>query len=211
MALPPPSPYDPAATAILLVDPYNDFLSEGDKLWPMAKPIAEEVRLLDHLRAIVAAARAVRIRIFFVPHHRWELGDYESWKHPTHTQIASMKRQTFAKDTWGGTFHDDFQVQPGDVVIKEHWAQSGFANTDLDQQLKQHGIERIVVVGMLANTCIESTGRFGIELGYHVTLVRDATAAFSREAMYAAHELNGPTFAHAILSTDELIASFARA
>ena len=101
-------------------------------------------------------------------------------------------------------------MQPGDVVIKEHWAQSGFANTDLDQQLKQHGIERIVVIGMLANTCIESTGRFGMELGYHVTLVKDATAAFSREAMQAAHELNGPTFAHAILATDELIATFTR-
>jgi nicotinamidase-related amidase len=45
------------------------------------------------------------------------------------------------------------------------------------------------------------------ELGYHVTLVRDATAAFKPEMMHAAHELNGPTFAHAILTRDELIAS----
>jgi nicotinamidase-related amidase len=201
--------YDPEVTALLLVDPYNDFLSESGKLWPMAKAVAEEVHLLDHLRAIVTAARRANIPIFFVPHHRWEPGDYEHWKHPTPTQIASGQRQTFAKDTWGGTFHDDFQVQPGDTVIKEHWAQSGFANTDLDQQLKQHGIERIVVIGMLANTCIESTSRFGMELGYHVTLVRDATAAFSHEAMHAAHEINGPTFAHTILTTDELLAAFA--
>ena len=41
----------------------------------------------------------------------------------------------------------------------------------------------------------------------HVTLVKDATAAFSREAMTVAHEINGPTFAHAILTTDELIAA----
>jgi nicotinamidase-related amidase len=38
-----------------------------------------------------------------------------------------------------------------------------------------------------------------------VTLVRDATAAFSAEAMHAAHELNGPTFAHAIVTTAELL------
>ena len=43
--------YDPKITAVLLVDPYNDFLSEGGKLWPRAKPIAEEVDLLDNLRA----------------------------------------------------------------------------------------------------------------------------------------------------------------
>jgi nicotinamidase-related amidase len=33
-----------------------------------------------------------------------------------------------------------------------------------------------------------------MELGYHVTLVTDATAAFSEEAMHAAHVINGPTF-----------------
>ena len=44
-----------------------------------------------------------------------------------------------------------------------------------------------------------------------VTLVKDATAAFTEEMMYAAHELNGPTFAHAILTTSELVAALPRA
>ena len=39
-----------------------------------------------------------------------------------------------------------------------------------------------------------------MELGYHVTLVKDATAAFEPEGMHAAHEVNGPRFAHAILT-----------
>ena len=46
-----------------------------------------------------------------------------------------------------------------------------------------------------------------MELGYHVTLVRDATAAFKTEMMHAAHELNGPTFAHEILTTADVITS----
>ena len=29
--------YDKATTALLFVDPYNDFLSEGGKLWPRVK------------------------------------------------------------------------------------------------------------------------------------------------------------------------------
>ena len=65
----------------------------------------------------------------------------------------------------------------------------------------------MIIVGLLANTCIEATARYAVELGYHVTLVRDATAAVKPEMMQAAHELNGPTFAHAIVTTDELIAS----
>jgi len=91
------------------------------------------------------------------------------------------------------------------VMIKEHWSASGFANTDLDMQLKQHGIEKLIVVGMLANTCIETTAKFAVELGYHVTLIKDATAAFSPDAMKAAHEINGPTYAHAIVTTAELL------
>ena len=46
-----------------------------------------------------------------------------------------------------------------------------------------------------------------MELGYHVTLVRDATAAFTKAMMHAAHELNGPTFAHLILTTAQLVAA----
>jgi nicotinamidase-related amidase len=59
---------------------------------------------------------------------------------------------------------------------------------------------------MIANTCIEVTGRFAMEFGFHVTLVKDATDASSPEAMHAAHAINGPTYAHAILTTAELVA-----
>jgi nicotinamidase-related amidase len=197
--------YDPSTTAILLIDPYNDFLAEGGKLWPRVKAIAGEVQLLKHLREIVSTARTAAFTIIFVPHHRWQPGDYVSFDHPSPYQLGSAKAQVFAKDSWGGTFHDDFQPQAGDIVALEHWGSSGFAGTDLDLHLKQHGIRRIILIGMIANTCIESTGRFGMELGYHVTLVTDATAAFSPEAMHAAHAINGPTFAHAIVTTDELI------
>jgi uncharacterized protein len=99
--------------------------------------------------------------------------------HVNPSQRLVQQLQPFAKDTWGGEWHPDFVPQPGDIVIKEHWAQSGFANTDLDFQLKQHGVTRVFAVGLLANTYIESTGRFAMELG--------------------------PTSAHAILTTSELL------
>src|SRR6185369_16126573 len=125
---------------------------------------------------------------------------------PNPSQRLLQQLQPFAKGTWGAEWHPDLAPLPGDIMISEHWAQSGFANTDLDFQLKQHGVTHVIAVGLIANTCIEATGRFAMELGYHVTLVRDATAAFSHDHMHAAHELNGPTFAHAILSAAELLA-----
>jgi Isochorismatase family len=53
-------------------------------------------------------------------------------------------------------------------------------------QLKQRGIQKIIFVSMIANTCVEVTARLGLELGYHVTLIKDATAACSDEGMNAA-------------------------
>jgi nicotinamidase-related amidase len=192
-------------TALLIVDPYNDFMSEGGKLYERTKKTAEAVGFYNNMRKLIPAVRAAHIKVFIVPHHRWRKGDYKGWKHMNPSQIRANRDQDFAAGTWGGEFHPEFGPREGDVIIHEHWGQSGFANTDLDSQLKQLGIEKIVLVGMIANTCVESTARLGMELGYHVTIIKDATAAFSHEGMYAAHEVNGPQFAHAILTTKELL------
>ena len=169
--------------------------------------MAEAVNLLTHLRALVEAARRAGTAVFYVPHRRWREGDFDGWRHPGPWQSLTDRETIFAEGMWGADWHPEFAPQPGDVVIREHWGQNGFANSDLDLQLKQRRIARIIVAGMMANTCVEATARCGAELGYHVTLVRDATAAFSFEAMHAAHEINGPTFAHAILTTDAVIAA----
>ena len=192
-------------TAILIIDPYNDFLSEGGKLNGPASPIMESVGTLRHMREVVAAARAAEMQVIYVPHHRATPADLQSWAHPTPYQLAASEAQAFAVATWGGEWHPEFVPRPRDIIVREHWGSSGFANTDLDFQLKQHRLDHVVLIGMIANTCLESTGKFGVELGYHVTLVRDATAAFSSEAMRVAHEINGPTYAHAILQTTELL------
>ena len=199
--------YPPNRTGLLVVDPYNDLLSEGGKLWPRAKAVAEAVNLLSHLRALLGAARRAGIVVVYVPHRRWREGDYDGWRHPGPWQTLTDREIIFGEGTWGGDWHPELAPQPGDAVVQEHWGQNGFANTDLDLQLKQRSIEKIILAGMTANTCIEATGRCAAELGYHVTLVSDATAAFSLEAMHSAHQINGPTFAHAILSTDALLAA----
>jgi ureidoacrylate peracid hydrolase len=68
----------------------------------------------------------------------------------------------------------------------EHRCSSGFANADLDLQLKKHGIHQLIVIGLIAHTCIEATVRYAVELGYEVTVVKDATADYSDEEMHAA-------------------------
>jgi nicotinamidase-related amidase len=92
-------------------------------------------------------------------------------------------------------------------VAQEHWCSSGFANTDLDLLLKRHGIHRLIIIGLIAHTCVEATVRFAAELGYEVTVVRDATADYSDEHMHAALDVNLPNYASAIVGTDEVVDS----
>lgn len=199
------SGYPASRTALLFVDPYNDVLSEGGKLWPLVREVARSVALHAHLLEICTAVREAGLPVFIVPHHRAEPDDFRGWEHATPHQHAAARAQPFARGSWGGQWHPDFAPQPGDIVVQEHWGASGFANTDLDFLLKQHRISHLILVGMIANICIETTGRYASELGYHVTLVRDATAAMSHAAMHAAHDINAPTFAHRVLSTEELL------
>jgi ureidoacrylate peracid hydrolase len=61
------------------------------------------------------------------------------------------------------------------------------------------------MMGLIAHTCLEATVRFGAELGYEVTVVRDATASYSNEQMHAALEINIPNYATALVSADEAV------
>ncbi|MEM6110041.1 isochorismatase family cysteine hydrolase [Mycobacterium sp. 050272] len=159
------------------------------------------------MREILDAARAAEIRVFYALHRRYRPGDYETWKYITPIQRAAWSRKTFEYGTWGGQLHPDFEPRPGDVVAQEHWCSSGFANTDLDLLLKKHGIHKLIVVGLIAHTCVEATVRFAAELGYDVTMVKDATASYSDVEMRAALEVNIPNYASAILTTDEVLAT----
>jgi ureidoacrylate peracid hydrolase len=116
-------------------------------------------------------------------------------------------RKSFEYGTWGGEIRPGFEPKAGDIVAMEHWCSSGFANTDLDLQLKKHGIHQLIVIGLIAHTCIEATVRFAAELGYEVTVVKDATADYSDEEMHAALDINIPNHASAIVSTTEVVDS----
>jgi nicotinamidase-related amidase len=199
--------YDRATTALLVVDPYNDFISEGGKIWPRIKAVAEANGCVPHMLEILNAARKAKLRVFYAMHRRYRPGDYETWQYIAPIQRAAWSHKSFEYGSWGGEFRAEFAPAPGEIVVGEHWCSSGFANTDLDLQLKRHDINKLIVVGLIAHTCIEATVRFAAELGYDVTVVKDATADYSDEMMHAALDINLPNYANAIVTTDEIVAS----
>ena len=199
--------YNKEITGLLLIDPYNDFISPGGKIWDRIRAVAEANQCVQHMIQVLNAARQANIRIFYALHRRYRPGDYESWKYIAPIQKAAWSSKAFGFGTWGGEIRAEFEPQPGEIVALEHWCSSGFANTDLDLQLKKHGIHQLIVTGLIAHTCVEATVRYGAELGYEVTMVRDATADYSDKEMHAALEINIPNYAVAIVTTNEIVDS----
>ena len=196
---------DKEITALLVIDPYNDFISEGGKIWGRIQAVAEANRCVPHMLQVLNATRQAGFPVFYALHHRYRQGDYEKWQYIAPIQKAAWSRKTFEYGTWGGEIRSEFEPQPGDIVAQEHWCSSGFANTDLDLLLKQHGIHKLIIIGLIAHTCVEATVRFAAELGYEVTMIRDATADYSDKEMHAALDVNLPSYASAIVTTDEVV------
>jgi ureidoacrylate peracid hydrolase len=114
-------------TALLVIDPYNDFISEGDKIWHRIKNVAEANNCVPHMLQVVTAARKAGIRVFYALHHRYRPGDYETWKYIAPIQKAGWKSKAFEDGMWGGEVRAEFAPQPSDIVAQEHWCSSGFA------------------------------------------------------------------------------------
>ena len=197
--------YDSESTALLVIDPYNDFISDGGKLWPRIRAVAEANQCVQHMLEVLHAARKAGLRVFYALHRRYRPGDYASWKYIAPIQKSAWSSKVFEYGTWGGDIRREFEPQPGDVLASEHWCSSGFANTDLDLLLKRHGVQRIIVVGLIAHTCVEATVRFAAELGYEVVMVKDATADYSDEHMRAALVINLPNYASAIVTASQAV------
>jgi ureidoacrylate peracid hydrolase len=202
--------YNKEITALLVIEPYNDFISEGGKIWDRIKAVAEANHCVANMLHVLNAARQAKLRVFYAMHRRYRPGDYENWKYIAPIQRAAWTHKSFEYGTWGGEFRSEFQPEPGEIVVAEHWCSSGFANTDLDLQLKRYGIHQLIVMGLIAHTCIEATVRFAAELGYEVTVIRDATADYTGEMMHAALEINLPNYANAIVTTTEIVDAISR-
>jgi ureidoacrylate peracid hydrolase len=156
---------DKEITALLIIDPYNDFISEWGKLWDRIKNVAEANNCVPNLANVMNASRKAGLRIVYALHHRYRPGDYETWKYIAPIQKAAWRSKVFENGTWGGEIRGEFAPQPGDIVAQEHWCSSGFANTDLDLQLKKHGIHQLIVIGLIAHTCVGQRCALPLSLG----------------------------------------------
>jgi nicotinamidase-related amidase len=96
--------YTAHRTALLVVDPYNDFMTEGGKLFNAIKETADASGTFGNLRKILPKVRSANIQVFILPHHRSHPHDFDNWQHINMFQKAGLPTKAFEVGTWGGEF-----------------------------------------------------------------------------------------------------------
>lgn len=198
--------YPTDVSALILVDVLNDFLAEDGKLAPQIGPMIEKLNLKANLQRLLDGARRAGVKIFFAPHGVDEHSfDDVPYVHPRFQ--FGLDNKVFWIGSYGADFFPPLKPQGGEVILQHHRMFDSFHGTDLHDQLRAHGIEKVIFAGLTSQTCIEGTGRHALEAGYHVTFLVDGVAEFTEKAHRAAVEISYPTFGHEAISIDEFLQS----
>ena len=194
---------DLSKTAIFITDPQNDFISEGGAAWGLVGEQVVADKVVEHQVQLREAAKEVGIRVFYSPHTYTEM-DYANW-----TSLNAIDRMMFSIDmfhegTWGHEFHPDMIPDNNTVVMNPHKGLSNFWTGDAALQLRQYGVQTIILAGMSANLCVESHLRDAIENGFDVIVIADATAGAGPHSKKAAL-INYEFIAHEVTTTEDII------
>ena len=197
----------PEQTVLLVIDPVNDFLSEGGADWDMARNTVEKHDVVGHLKQAIEGSRQRGIQVVFAP-MAYTAEDYENEELQRRSGINRMmfEKKMFLAGSWGADFHPQLQPADDDVVLLPHKGVDVF-ETDLAVHLERFGTTHLVISGMTANLCCESTGRHAMEHGYDVTFLLDAIGADSLAAYEASIRLNYPLIGNAVLEVTEFLAA----
>ncbi len=81
----------------------------------------------------------------------------------------------FIPDTDGAKHHTSVSPNAGELVVQKNFP-NAFRATDLEVQLRDAGIDQLVIVGAMSHMCIDATTRAAFDLGFECTVVEDACA-----------------------------------
>ncbi|MGI9179014.1 MAG: cysteine hydrolase family protein [Longimicrobiaceae bacterium] len=194
-------------TALLVIDPVNDFLSEGGAAWEMTQSTVEKNNVVENLRRAMEGARQRGIPLLIGPMAYTE-EDYASEELQRRSGINRImfELKMFQAGSWGADFHPDLQPQEGDIVLLPHKG-TDVMQTDLPEHLQRLGITHLVIAGMTANLCCESTGRHATEAGYDVTYLWDAIGSESLVSYEAAIRVNFPLLGNGVMDVEEFLSA----
>lgn len=198
-----PFRYDPAHTALVVIDVQNDFCAPTGSLATLGFDISAVQQALPRLERLASAARAAGMPVIFVQTLHDDTTDSPQWLGRVGEGPGTERTGlTCRTGSWGSEFYEIIPA-PGDVVVTKNRF-SAFVGTNLDIILRTRGMESLLFTGVTTETCVESSLRDGLFHEYYVSLVEDCAASYREEAHHASAEIIAGNFG-TVVRSDQLI------
>jgi nicotinamidase-related amidase len=174
------SSIDPSTSALLVLHYQNGLVRhEGVFAFSGTAAQIEKHGCLEKTAAVLEATRAAGIPVIYV-NIEFRPG-FPELKKPTYPLIESIQeRNAFLRGSWDAAVPEELAPGPDDITVI-NFDSSAFSHTDLDCILRAKGVRQLYLAGIATNWVVESTTRYGAELGYEVTVLADCCQGFSDE------------------------------
>ena len=172
-------------TAVVLIDPQNDVLSEEGIAWSVVGASVSENRTVENIERLLKTSKENAYDVFISPHYFYPTDDgwtiWDPLEAVEHEEKMFARRGPLSLDGFVGSGADWLArfkpyIEDGKTVIGSPHRVWGPETNDLVLQLRKRRISTVILCGMLANMCVESHLRELIEQGFEVMVVKDATA-----------------------------------
>lgn len=204
-------------TALVVIDPQNDVLSEKGVSWGLVGESVTENNTVENLARLFEAAKERDFGVFISPHYLYPHD--QAWQFGGAVEKMMLESKEFFRPDplgreglvgSGADWLDRYKpfIEDGKtVVVSPHkmWAPQ---TNDLVFQLRKRRMNKVILCGMLANLCVESHLRELLEHGFEVAVVKDATAAPRHPEIgdgYKAAVINYGFLANAVLTTADAV------
>src|SRR6266481_4199789 len=209
--------FNKSDTALVVIDPQNDVLSEKGVSWGLVGASVKENDTVENIERLFKAAKEQGFGVFISPHYLYPHD--QAWRFGGAVEKVMLEGKEFFRpdplslDGFPGSGADWLDrykpfIEDGKTVVVSPHKVWGPQTNDLVLQLRKRGIAKIILGGMLANMCVESHLRELIEQGFEVAVVKDATAGPRHPVWgdgYQAAMINYRFLAHAVLSTSDAV------
>ena len=180
--------------AILVIDVLNDFVKPGG---PLRVERAE--RIIPKLKALLEWAREKGVPVIYA---------CDAHRKGVDAELALWGDHAI-EGTWGAQVVDELKPRDGDFVVKKR-RYSAFFGTDLDLLLRELGVRKLILTGLVTNVCVQHTAADAFFRGYELVVVRDCCEALSAEDHERALDYMRSVYGAEIRTSEELMASSSR-
>ncbi|MEU4418004.1 cysteine hydrolase family protein [Nocardia salmonicida] len=183
---PTPLPFDPATTALVIIDMQRDFLLPGGFGESLGNDVALLRTVIEPLGELLTSARAAGITVIHTREgHLPDLSDCPPAKLRRGTpsqRIGDPGRfgRILIRGEYGHDIIDELAPLDGETVIDKP-GKGAFYATELAAVLQQNSITTLLVAGVTTEVCVHTTVREANDRGYECLVVADCVGSYFPE------------------------------